>query len=158
MRKLTITLAVLFLFGPGAVVGRADKPNQPVFHQINVCVRQGDPQGSREAGTVSTVAQPRMVVVDKQQATFITGDGVEVENKLLELRITPALEQDGSVRLSVDMMQKEVVYRDGDDVCYRIHQSRYTRMVQLDEVIRLHAGKMGDTQTWVELSVTEFKR
>jgi hypothetical protein len=168
MRKLIGAFAALFLLGVANVTARADEPRQPLLHQINVSLQSGDPLGSREAGTIELHAQPAIVTVDGQTATFVTGDGIEVSgntmcvncdnnSKCFLLRVTPARQQDGSIQLRVEMIQKKVVDRDRQDVSFQINQSRYTRMVQLDEVVRLRVGKIGDSETWVELSVTEYK-
>jgi hypothetical protein len=169
MRKWIGALVALFVLGMADVTARADEPDPPLLHQINVSVQSGDPLGSREAGTIKLHAQPVIVTVDQQTATFMTGDGIEVSGNTMcvnwddktqgfWLRVTPARQQDGSIQLSVEMIQKKVVDRDGQDVSFQIDQSRYTRMVQLDEVVRLRVGKIGDTETWVDLSVTEYKR
>ena len=143
--------------------GEKQDTDKPLLLAITFC--EGDPLGSREAGTLRLLAPPRVITRQNRQCEFLLGDGRRIpigtdETDFVKtgasFRCTPALVKDGKVKL--DLTLSNTTPGDGDQTAERIQvhtqSTRTITTVKLDEVIKLRFGKAdGDKQRWVELSV-----
>ncbi|HEY8506561.1 MAG TPA: hypothetical protein VIL46_18405 [Gemmataceae bacterium] len=157
------------LCGLCAATSPAAERDTQASYQFDVIVWQGDPLGSKDAGTLRPLSRPRIVTQDGRTALFLLGgreskeeiDGHQVTVRRedpFSLRVTPMSQQDGSVLLMVEMNQWETVEQSEQDEVTQMTQSKYTRTVRPGEVIKLWANKAAERKTWVEIHVKEYER
>src|SRR5947208_5449440 len=147
-------LAVVLVVGAGDNA-RANEPVKPPLLQINLRLLEGDPLGSREAGTLKVLAEPKIVTLSGRAAEFICGlDSSAPVNGWQESGFTfgikPERCADGSIDVKVDMTRRLVVERNGGDVRRQCDYSQYERNARLGDMVRLQAGRIRGRQTWVE--------
>ena len=136
------------------------KPTPPQF-QLDLVILQGDPLGSREAGTLKVLAESKLVAREKRPASFLTGGQVFSGGEFVDFghKITVVSEraEDGAIRLHVVLEYTELQDQTEDSASFQTSQRRYTRAVKPGESVKLRWGKQSERQTWVELSVREVE-
>ena len=165
--KWSITLVAataMFLGGQGAPGG--DRTPLQKQLQFNLRVFAGDPLGSREAGTLKVVAEPRIITFEKRSFSFVSGDeitvtgsdGVQIIQAGRVLEGRPGTVEDGKVRLDVLLSNTTVGKRTKEYTQLHTETSRTITTARLGEVVKFRWGKgSADKQVWAELSVEEVK-
>src|ERR1700677_2411655 len=90
---LVLTLVVTSVSMTATSLPATDPP-KPRQYQIDLAILMGDPLGSPKKGTIKTLAEPRIVTLEKKQASFISGGEVKVPGgefvpQGLRMSITP---------------------------------------------------------------------
>jgi hypothetical protein len=165
--KWSINLAfVAALLGGSQSTLAGDKPAPGKQLQVNLRVFEGDPLGSREAGTLKVTAEPRLVTSENRRFTFLDGgeiavtDGECVEfvqfGRMIEGRTGTV--KDGKVRLDVTLSNTILGDRTEERIRTHTESMRTVTSVRLGEVVKIRWGKgRANKQVWVELSVEEIK-
>jgi hypothetical protein len=162
--SMTLAAAVLFVGGQGVPGG--DHTSSMKQLQFNLRVFEGDPLGSREAGTLKVVAEPRLITLEKGSFSFVSGgevavtgiDGVQFVQSGRVLEGKPEAVKDGKIRLDITLSNTTVGKRTQEHIQLDTETSRTITTVRLGEVVKFRWGKgSADKQAWVELSVAEIK-
>jgi hypothetical protein len=133
---------------------------------FNVRVFEGDPLGSREAGTLKVLAEPRLVTLENHPFSFASGgeipvrDGQAVQFHSFGRRIEgkPGAVKEGKLRLEITLSNTTIGERTENRIQLHTESTRTITTVRLGEVMKLRWGKgSADRQAWVELSVEEVK-
>ncbi len=159
MNRRTLSAIALTAVACLGLASAKGTPEAPMRFQINVSLRQGNPGGSREAGTLKVLAEPVLVARDGQEVTDFSGGEVDLDGQIVEighrLRATPEAVDNG-IRLRLDLEHAELLESGDDTARLRTDRAFYTRTVTPGEVLTLGWGKPSE-RTWVELSVREFE-
>jgi hypothetical protein len=154
---LLAVVATCLNLAPGAV--GSDEAPKKVSYAIDCQIWQGDPLGSREEHTLSVVAEPRQVTLEKREAFFHSGGVTKFKDEEVEtgitIKITPEKGENGTIRLTAFLQTNEVTSQTKDGLATQTNQARYVRTVKSGERIRFRAGKSGTRQVWIELTVKE---
>lgn len=163
--SLAIALAAAVLVGSQSTAGDAKhSPGKPL--QVNLRVFQGDPLGSREAGTLKLLADPNLITLENRVFTFVSGgeiavtEGEEVQfvqiGRMIEGK--PGAVKDGKVCLDLTLSNTTVGERTEERVQVHTESTRMISTVRLGEVVKFRWRKgSADRQVWVELTVAEVK-
>lgn len=141
------------------------KPSKALL--IKVHVFQGDPAGSREAGTLKLLAEPALVTIEGRSFSFRVGGEIPVaDGNALEFVATglsvdgkAGKVTDGKVRLDLTLASTT-----GEQLKertqFQTESLRSIATVRLGEVVKLRWNSPnGDKQkTWMELTVEEAKQ
>src|SRR5947209_6292935 len=154
-----VVVALCLVFG-AARVSTGDAPKKTQY-LIDVLLFEGDPLGSREAGTLKIVAEPRQVTTEKRESSFHSGgivklDGDEVPFGV-DVKLTPERGEEGTIRLKIVLEYTELLSHSEDSVQLQSDRARFVRTVKPGEVLRLPFGKPADHRRWVELTVREYE-
>jgi hypothetical protein len=163
--SITLVLTAAMLVGRQPTAG-GDQPPPGKQLQFNVRVLEGDPLGSREAGTLKVLAEPRLITLENRPFSFVSGgelpvtDGESVQfqsfGRMIEGK--PGAVKDGKVRLDITLSSTTIGERTKDRIQLHSESTRTITTVRLGEVVKLRWGKGGtEKQTWAELSVVEVK-
>jgi len=139
--------------------------NEGTLLQIDVKVWEGDPLGTREAGTLKLLAEPRLVTQQDRPVRFFSGgqypllqDGHQIV--LLDIgdgvEISPGKVKDGKVYVdvSVTTTSKKTTL----PIQWESQQTRIGALAKLGEVVKSRLGTGSSTkQTWIEFSVQTVK-
>jgi hypothetical protein len=151
-------IGCVLLLGADRATRKAE-PVKPPQYQIKLSLRQGDPLGSREEGTLKILAEPTLITMDGREATFVSGGQIYVENEFvgagLKVSVTP-MQADQRIKLRLTLERTEVVEEREDTLLLQSSQARYIRVVEPGQVLKLRWGKSSVPQTWVELSAREL--
>jgi hypothetical protein len=146
----------------------AGRPERQWQAMIHICVLEGDPLGSRDAGTLKVLAEPRLVALEGQTFSFLSGgeqvvpDGAHKVQFLdfgLSIRGTakPGKEA-GTVFLDVRMDNSTIPDQSGDVLRLNSEGTRMLGTFKLGKVVMLRLPKAsGERQTWAELVVENVK-
>jgi len=136
--------------------------------QFNVSVYEGDPFGSREAGTIKLRGQPRIVTRENQSGTFISGgelpvpvgnDGIDFVPIGVTGECKAAFAKDGKVRLDLTLSNTTPGDQTAERTQLHTQTTRTITTVKLGEVLKLRCGKAdAEKQIWIELSVEKVKQ
>lgn len=149
MKKMILSLiAVTFLLS-GDLSG-ANPEKQAPLRQImfKVQVLEGDPLGSRKAGTIKVLAEPTFVTTEKRPFSMKFG-------KLGFIHGKPCTAKDGKVRLDLTLSHTVAENQSDDRLRLSTTETRFISTVKLGEVTRLRVGKTDskpDQQRWVEIT------
>jgi hypothetical protein len=148
------------------------KPAVSAHRQVLVCFRvlEGDPRGSRKAGTIKLLAEPRMITEDGRPCSFISGGERTLDHcpgrvELLEygtkVRLTPTLgkgKDRGKVLLDTCLDISTLQDEPNGKVRLNSRNVRFLGWYQLGEVVKLSLkDEASGKQTWAELVVEENK-
>ncbi len=163
--KSTIAMAIVAMMIGNPLAHAAEKPAPEQQVMVRVSVFEGDPLGSRKAGTIGLLAEPVITTLVGQKATYLAGGqlpvgpkdkpeyvpyGIQIEFQVDEIR-------DG--KASLDLTFKKTEKPDADKVPLQF-QSESIRVVSskmpLGEAMKFRCGKgTADKQLWVEVTVKE---
>jgi hypothetical protein len=140
-------------------VSRGSEP-PPRQIQISLTMKQGDPLGSREEGTLKVLAEPRLVTLERQPGSFLSGGEVRIGGEMVHVgklvKVTAEKVADGRLLLGVVLEHTDLSDRREDSAQFQTSRAIYSRTVKPGEVLRLRWGKnTPGPQTWAELSVRE---
>jgi hypothetical protein len=159
MRKWPFVLVLVCLLLGSGVVSAGDAPAKARQFQIDLSVRQGDPLGSPEAGSLEVLAERKLITSEKQAAKFVQGAEETIGDEVIRIgrtiRVTPERAEKGQIRLDVVMEKTDLLEESEDTAQWQTTQSRYTRWLKPGQVLKLRWGKVSGQQTWVELTVCE---
>lgn len=163
----SITLAVATaMFASSQLASSGSQPSPGKELQINLRVCEGDPLGSRKAGTLKVLAEPRLITLENHPFAFVTGgeipvtddDGLQFVPFGREIRGKPGAVKEGKVRLDITLSKTTVGERIEERLQLHTETWRTITTVPLGEVVKFRWGKgRADKQTWAELSVVEVK-
>jgi hypothetical protein len=134
---------------------------------IDVRVCQGDPLGSREAGTIRYLAEPRAVTRSGRPATFLagghtpiygTGGKVVFEPTGVQAEVLPVAHPSGVTWAEVNTTLRavNVGLGNGEMPGFAEQNRREARVVSLGETFRIRvAADSPASQTWVEVTIRE---
>jgi hypothetical protein len=157
-----LAFTAAMLVGSRLTAGDGKPPAKQL--QINVRVFEGDPLGSREAGTLKVLAEPRLVTLENRPFSFVSGGEMAVTGgegvsfprfgRLIEGKAGAV--KDGKVRLDLTLSHTTVAERTEGRVQLHTESTRTITTALLGEVVKLRWGKGGtEKQAWAELSVEE---
>jgi hypothetical protein len=165
-RSIALTL-VGVIFACGLSTAGGDRPAPAKQLQFNLVVYEGDPLGSREAGTLKVVAEPRLVTLENRPFAFLHGGEIAVPDSAKAVQFVefgrridgkPGVVEDGKVRLDITLSNTTVGEGTEERRQFHTESTRTLTTVRLGEVLKLRWGKgNADKQAWVELSVVEGK-
>lgn len=129
--------------------------------RFDVLIFQGDPLGSKEAGTLEVLMRPQLVTLETQRGLVQAGQQypVKIDDKVSDytpgvtVEITPGTVKDGKVRIDVTMTKSTVAENSKEKVQFNTESTRIITTVKLGEVVKLRCGK----ETWIELSASLTK-
>jgi hypothetical protein len=150
--------------GPAAAV-----PKAPRQVQVRLVVFEGDPQGSREAGTLKVVAEPRLMAPEGRPFSFLDGgeqavpagaSNVQFVEFGRSIRGTARQgEKAGTVFLDVTFDNTTIPEQNGDALRLNIEGTRTLGTFKVGEVVKLHGPKgAAGRQVWAELVVDMVER
>jgi hypothetical protein len=155
---LLVIVAVCSSLAP-ATVSSGEAPKKASY-AIDYQIWEGDPLGSREEHTLSVVAYPRQVALEKEETSFHSGGSTKFKAEDVEtgitIKITPEKGENGTIRLKAFLQTTEVTSQTKDGLVTHTNQARYIRTIKSGERVRLRAGKSNLGEVWVELTVTEI--
>lgn len=165
MRSMfVLALAAILVVGSTTPAG-GDRPAVGRQIQFNLRVFQGDPLGSREAGTLKLLAEPCLVTREGYTCTFATGGeiavptatgGVELVTIGLQVEGKPGAVKHGKVYLDLTLSETARAENAGERLRFDTHSTRTITTVKLGETFKLRWGQgTAERQQWVELVVTE---
>ena len=153
----------------GLTLGHEPEKAQATSYQIDGSLFQGDPRGSRTAGTIKCLAEPRMRTQAGSPVTFIGGaqmtvfdaDGKsEVLTYSLSVKLTPTPGPDGTNRVAADFTLTEAEPGLGIVVAGKVvpgytQKSVHTALeMKPGEMVRQRvAARSATDQTWAEVTV-----
>lgn len=73
MKRVASLVAVVALLACNKPTPAEELPTTPRQLQIDLRLFKGDPNGSREAGTIKLLQEPRLVTIENWPATFVAG-------------------------------------------------------------------------------------
>jgi len=164
--SITLAVAAAMFVGSQAAPG-GDKPSSRKQLEFYLRCFEGDPLGTREAGTIKVVAEPRIVTLENQPFSIVSGGEIAVPDGAKGVQFVPvgrkmegkhSAAKDGRVRLDITVSNTTV--GEGTEERFQLHSetTRTITTVRLGEVVKLRWGKASaDRQAWVELSVQEVK-
>jgi hypothetical protein len=163
-----LALAALLLTGGHLVADDKQPSGKQLLFKITVL--EGDPLGSREAGTQRSLAEPNLVSLEEQPFRFLAGGELPVPIKgSKELHFVPyglfiegkaGEVKDGKVHLDLKLsMSTKPEGRTEEPIQIHTESTQTLTTVKLGEVLKQRVGKgTFDKQLWVELIVEEIKR
>jgi hypothetical protein len=154
-KQMLIAAALVVCLCSSTAQGTSGNPEQ---YQINVSVLQGDPHGSREAGTLKVLAEPTLVTRVGQEASYLSGGKAPVDGESVEFgnKLRVFVEAVGeAVRLKLSL-EHTVLLESGEGTTrLRTDRALYTKMVKPGEVLTLGWGRPSE-RMWVEVSVNKL--
>jgi hypothetical protein len=151
-KPVLIAMAVVACLGLSSTTGTAGNPER---YLINVSVRQGDPHGSRAAGTLKVLAEPTLVTRAGHEASYSSGGTAQVDGESVELGNKLRVFADAAAEgVRVKLSLEHTVLLEAAEATTRLRTDRalYSRKVKPGEVLKLDWGRPSE-QMWVELSV-----
>ena len=145
----------LFISGTAADVVRfieqisaLDVAPDQFFISATLC--EGDPLGSKAAGTLKVLAEPKLMVTDKSTGGFRVAGRPETTGVMLEVRAEKV--ESGKVRLRITV-ERTTAEGTNDDFVRTQVKTETTRELRDGETTRLRVGPKAEKETWVELRV-----
>lgn len=136
-------------------INKLDIPTPQYIIDIRVCV--GDPLGSRAAGTLKVISEPRVVATEGKPA-FIRAGGqtvVEPDGELVsigvEMKVTVLSMKDVTARVRIEGANTTLEGPEKDRSLKTV-RSITTREVKAGEMTRVRIGQKAD-ETWAEVTV-----
>lgn len=163
--SMAMALAAVLLVGSQSTAAD-DKPSPAKQLQLNLRVLEGDPLGSREAGTLKVVADPRILTLENRPASFVSGGEIAVTDgdgmQLIQLgrmvEVKPGAVKDSKVRLDITLSNTTIAERTEERIQVHTESTRMISTVRLGEVVKFRWRKgSADRRVWVELTVEEVK-
>lgn len=137
--------------------GTAATPVPVKEYMVKLDLQQGDPCGSREAGTLEVLTQPQLLVAEKQKAWFQVGRSVQVfgDEVTLGYRITVTTESLAGGKVRVDGSTDAITLTEGgrDGPVLQTTRTCFRCDVKLGETARVRFGKHTGKETWADLTV-----
>lgn len=137
--------------------GTATPPIPVKEYMVKLDLQQGDPCGSREAGTLEVLTRPQLLVAEKQKGFFTVGQSVQVfgEEVTLGHRITVMTESLAGGKVRVDGSAEATTLIEGgrDGPVVQSTRSSFRCEVKLGETARVRFGKHTGKETWLDLTV-----
>ena len=163
--------SIAFVFAAAMLVSSqitAGGDKSPSSKQLlfNVRVFEGDPLGSREAGTLKVSAEPRLVTHENRPFSFMSGgeiavndgEGVQLVQVGRMIVGKPGAVKDGKVRLDITLSNTTFGQGNEGRTQLQTESTRTITTIRLGEVLKLRWDKgSADKQAWAELSVEEVK-
>lgn len=131
------------------------KNEKPVpLYIIKAKICEGDPAGSRQAGTFKVLAEPTLAVMEKKEASFFAGGEFHVEDNQfqefgLKINITPHAAPGGQIRLKVLVDVNQILEKTRDHFSLTGRKDFYSRTVKPGEIVKLYphyAGQLKATK------------
>jgi Flp pilus assembly secretin CpaC len=145
-------LALAILGFHAAIVSAQD-------YEIKINLYQGDPTGSREAGTIRLVSAPEMVTKSAEDASLLVGGQVAIGAKTVpvgrQVHINAKDAGEGAVRVKLILENSVLVGAKGAQVVST--KSETTAVVQSGSKIRLELGEDAKNKHWVEVTISKLK-
>jgi hypothetical protein len=174
MRKAWIlAVAAVVLVGAGPKEKPAAPPPGPAPSPgekqvwMDLRVWQGDPFGSRQAGTLKLLADPKLMTLDGAGAAVNCGgqQAVEADPGRVEfvpighiVKVLPRVQQDGRIRLRVTAEVSSVVEQSDDRLQVNTQSSWTVHTVRTGEWVRMRFAQSKDGHpVWAEVRVAEVK-
>jgi hypothetical protein len=129
-------------------------------YQIDIALFQGDPKGSREAGTLKPVSGPTIAALAGQQCEYRLGGTVLIGKQAVpvgrQVTVTATDAGDGAIKLEV-VFENSV--QSGPAAAPRVKNTRTeaTKTVQSGGQVRLDLGDDPKNLNWVVLTVRKVK-
>lgn len=154
-----------------AALGAAGHRPGPLV-SIEVAVYEGDPLGSKAAGTIQVVSRPRLVtqsgrpafVQSGQDVTYTRPDGrTATEQAGVQVEFLPLMIRDGTVWVEMNAQVREVQFGSGvkaagNAPAFTEQSARVTWVAVSGETVRHRIGARSPAdQTWVEVTVRPVK-
>lgn len=172
MKKMTLSLiAVTFLLSgdlSGAKPEKQTRVRQVLFH---VRVLEGDPLGSREAGTIKVLAEPTIVTTENREFSVNMINGVTVINTDVEpidsvetglkIKGNPGKVVDGHFRLDLSVSYTTFDAQVENTTEFTTVGKRIIKTIKLSEMYRFRIGQKNSHSTervWMELSAEIIDR
>ncbi len=137
--------------------GTATPPVPPKEYVVKLDLQQGDPRGSRAAGTLEVISRPQLLLAEKQKGWVQFGQAARVygEEVTLGHRITVTTESLAGGKVRVDGSAEATTLVEGGRHGPVLQTTRtvFRCDVKLGETARVSFGKQGDKETWVDLTV-----
>jgi hypothetical protein len=168
MKWLVASALAAMVFAGSRFTFGANEPAPERQFLLHMRVSEGDPLGSREAGTLKVLAEPNVVALAGHPFSVLSGgeititdhDGTKIPQFFgLKVEGKAGAVDDGKVRLDLTLSNTTVREQTEQRVQIHTESMRTIATVRLGEVVKFHWGKAdSDRQAWMELSVEEFKR
>jgi RNA polymerase sigma factor (sigma-70 family) len=154
--------------GPKAEAPAAVVPKAPRQVQIRLRVWEGDPQGSREAGTLKILAQPTLGVLEGRPFSFLDGGEQAVPagaDKIQFVEFGHSIrgtarpgEKPGTVFLDVTFENTTIPEQSVDILRVNSESTRMLGTFKVGEVVKLDGPKSAaGRQLWAELVVEKVE-
>lgn len=125
-------------------------------YEAKVTLYQGDPQGSREAGTVKLVAAPTLVIRPGEDASVFVGGQVKAGQHMKpvgrEVEIIPTEVDGGGLRVRVVLKIHTLAGR-GATAQVTTRSEEATATIQASGTMRVEIGKDPKDRQWVDVTV-----
>jgi hypothetical protein len=164
LRLVIVAATMLVATSPTPAINMQRSGRQMLFKLV---IWQGDPLGSREAGTLKILAEPRLVTSEDRPFTFAQGGEQAVPDGASRIRFVDTgrsfsgkwlYTKDGNVQLDITLADTAVVPQTGERVQFHTESVRTIMTVKLGELVKLRRGKgTPDKQVWAELSAHQVK-
>jgi hypothetical protein len=126
---------------------------------IRLTLLQGDPLGSREAGTIEVLTSANLQTVERQEGDVSVGQTLPVGSRSVEvgvrLRVLPEPLPSGKIKLRIDSELGTVIQHSGDGISYRTENIIQNCEVKLGEMSRIRVAPRAKKEKWLEVLVTE---
>lgn len=131
-----------------AMIAAMDVAPAQVFISATIC--EGDPLGSKAAGTLKILSEPKLMVSDKQTGAFRVAGQPDTTGVMFQARVE--MTESGKVRLRVTT-ERVTAQETGDEGQVTLVKTVTTRELRDGETTRLRVGPKAEKETWVELRV-----
>ena len=158
---LLAAIAAMFVVCNPSIGGDKQVDAKPLILSLSLC--EGDPLGSREAGTIKVLAQPKVVTRQNAFAELVSGgelansvgiEGTEFVPTGLTVKCMAAVVKDGKVKLDLTFSVTTPGEQSTERIQLHTQSTRTITIVKLGEVIKLRCGKADPgKQFWIEVSV-----
>ena len=93
-------------------LAHAEESDRRPFYVIRVAVKEGDPSGSREKGTLRVLAEPTVATIEGREAWVRVGGAVTVGSEQVDygllLRVRPQRAEQGRIQIAGMIERSEV--------------------------------------------------
>jgi hypothetical protein len=160
MKSLAALLLVLFAGIVHAQNAVLAKPKQVV---VNVKLFQGDPLGSRKAGTLKCLADTRCITVDNRPFAIHSGGELAFKDAAGVVQQvpygntvsgTPHLSGDGTFKLDLRLQVMTAKVRGNNELNQSTAATQTAGTHRFGDPVKIQIGD-GDNQTWAELVFEE---
>jgi hypothetical protein len=164
--SILVTCAVALAVGGHSTLGKETATSVKQL-EFNLRIFVGDPLGSREAGTLKLLAEPRLVTLENRPFYFASGGETAVPSVEGVRRVHVGLRVEGkagtikSGRVQIDITLSNTTVKDLAKDKFQIQNESIQTItkVRLGETVKLRwASANCQHQAWAELSVEQIKQ
>ena len=142
-------------------LAHAEESDRRPFYLIRVAIKEENPSGSREQGTLRVLAEPMVATVEGREAVVKVGGAVTVGSEQVDcgllLRVRAQRAEQGKVRIAGMIERSEVTQQSEGLAVLQSTRAIFERTVVRSEMTKVCLPSSAEGKRWMELTVDDFR-